>query len=87
MKVFLKIFTFEGMTPSERTAVEELKKAIDEDLLKTAAILEKVLSVVIEEVGNLSALDERPAASMAPEMSPNEEDAEPVVSTSQTENN
>ena len=68
MTVFLKIFTLEGMTPSERTSVEELKKVIDEGLLKTAAILEKVLAVIIEEVGNFSPLDERPGASTAMEM-------------------
>ena len=67
MTTFLKIFTLDGMTPSERTAVEELKNAIDEDLLETAAVLEKVLAVIVEEVGNLSALDERPDTSTATE--------------------
>ena len=60
MTTFLEIFTLDGMTVAERTTVEELKKVIDEDLLKTAVILEKVLTVIIEEVGNLSPLDERP---------------------------
>ncbi len=76
MTTFLKVFTLEGMTPSERTSVEELKKVIDEDLLKTAAILEKVLAAIIEEVGNLSPLDERPTAPVAPELSFNENEYE-----------
>ena len=60
MNTFLNIFTLDGLTPSERTAVEELKKAVDEDLLKTAAVLEKIVLVLFDEVGNLSPLDDRP---------------------------
>ena len=73
MTTFLKIFTLDGMTPSEQAAVEELKNAIDENLLETAVILEKVLASIVAEVGNFSALDERLGAFTASEVSSRKE--------------
>ena len=65
LNTFLGIFTIDGLTPSEKAAIGELGGVVEKGLLKTAAILERILLVIIEEVGNLSPLDERSVTPLA----------------------
>lgn len=58
LNTFLSIFAIDGLTPSEKATIQELREVVGKGLLKTAAILERVLLVVIEEVGNESPLDD-----------------------------
>lgn len=66
LATFFSIFSLEALTPSEKVTLHELERMVDEGLLKTSAILEKILAVIIEEVGILSPLDERNAPPSAP---------------------
>ena len=56
---FFQIFSLDGLTPAEKVTLNQLERMVNEGLLKTAATIEKIFAAVIEEVGNLSPLDER----------------------------
>lgn len=65
---FLDVFSLDCLTPSEKVALQELQRMVEEGLLKTAATIEKIFAVVIEEVGNLSPLDDRDVSFLHPEV-------------------
>ena len=54
---FLILFPENDLTPTERETVVLLKNAIEEELNKTTMYLEKVLLLLIKEVGKTSPLD------------------------------
>ena len=63
---FFKIFSLDGLTAAEKVTLNQLERMVGEGLLKTAATIEKIFAALIEEVGNLSPLEERGTVSPPP---------------------
>ena len=74
---FFNVFSLDGLTPSEKVTINELQRMVGEGLLKTAATIEKIFAVVIEEVGNPSPLDERGMLSPISHLTTEPQPAEP----------